>query len=216
MSVLVEGLTTEHETKAGAHQISGISGLQGALDGKYSPSNKPSANDVGAEPSGSILIHEEKLGAHDISGVEGLQVALDDINSKLSARNYTTLIPASYPSGAPHDTHETVSSALPTNIATNMRYVLQNPFGINSRVQVVTELYLNGKWSVAGYDGNIGTGLVSVGTVGAYVQGEGVIVQTGANGVASQSALLGGGHGITSTTTITTAPCRVFVSKLEA
>lgn len=231
-------LITQHEAKPSAHAISGVGGLQAALDSKfspsnkpgmadvtglvsalsekYSPSNKPSANDVGAEPSGSILIHEEKLGAHDISGVEGLQVALDDINSKLSARNYTTLIPASYPSGAPHDTHETVVSGLPTNVAINTRYVLQNPFGVNTRVQVIAELYLSGKWAVPGHDGNIGSGLVSVGTVGAYVQGEGVIVQTGVNGVASQSALLGGGHGITSTTTVTTAPCRVFVSKLEA
>lgn len=35
-----------HEGKAGAHPISGVTGLQAALDGKYSPANKPTAADI--------------------------------------------------------------------------------------------------------------------------------------------------------------------------
>ena len=41
----------QHEAKDGAHAISGVAGLQAALDEKYSPNNKPSAADVGAHPS---------------------------------------------------------------------------------------------------------------------------------------------------------------------
>lgn len=49
-------LVTQHATKTGAHPISGVSGLQTELDSKYSPSNKPTAADVGALPiTGGIL-----------------------------------------------------------------------------------------------------------------------------------------------------------------
>lgn len=43
-----QNLVSQHATKAGAHPISGVIGLQGALDSKYSASNKPTAADVGA------------------------------------------------------------------------------------------------------------------------------------------------------------------------
>lgn len=55
MAILATGLTTDHETKAGAHPISGVTGLQAALDGKYSPTNKPTAADVGAQPADATL-----------------------------------------------------------------------------------------------------------------------------------------------------------------
>lgn len=133
----------------------------------------------------------------------------------LEARKFTTLVPATYPSGAPHDTHETVDAALPANIAANTRYVLTNPFGVNTRVHVTVEVWVNNKWADPGFDGSTGTQDTSGGVVGYYVQGEGVVVQTGSFCVAAKSFLLGGGHGYTGTQ-ITSAPCRVAVRKWEA
>ena len=52
-----------HASKTNAHQISGIDGLQAALDGKL--------------PSNAVSTHEAKPNAHPISGVAGLQSALD-------------------------------------------------------------------------------------------------------------------------------------------
>lgn len=74
MAVLVEGLTTEHETKLGAHAISGVSGLQDALNAK----------EVAGAATSAVNSHEAKSGAHPISGVSGLQASL---NSKFSATN---------------------------------------------------------------------------------------------------------------------------------
>lgn len=212
---------TQHEAKAGAHSIAGVDGLQAALDGK----------EASGAAAAAVAAHKSGADQHSISGVTGLQAALDSKEASgtasvlvtplearvtaLEARKFTTLIPATYPSGAPHDTHETVDAALPANIAANTRYVLTNPFGVDTRVHVTVELYLNGKWADPGHDGNTGTGTVSGGTVGHYVQGEGIIIQTGSANIATQSALLGGGHGITSTTGITSAPCRVAVRKWE-
>lgn len=77
-------LVQQHEAKASAHAITGVSGLQAALDGKYSPQNKPTASDIGADPAGSgataaaqaVAAHELKEYAHPISGVQGLPEAL--------------------------------------------------------------------------------------------------------------------------------------------
>ena len=131
------------------------------------------------------------------------------------AARVTTLVPTIYPSGAPHDAHETVVPELPANIVNNFRYVLPNPFGINTRVDVTVELYLNGKWAGPGHDGNTGTGNSSVGVSAFYVQGEGIVIQTGTNFVSAQSSLVGGGHGVTSNSGTISAPCRVAVREFE-
>ncbi|MGL5156443.1 MAG: tail fiber domain-containing protein, partial [Aeromonas veronii] len=51
----VASAVVTHEGKAGAHPISGVTGLQAALDGKYSPTNKPTSADVGAIPVSKLV-----------------------------------------------------------------------------------------------------------------------------------------------------------------
>lgn len=113
--------------------------------------------------------------------------------------------------GAPH---ETVVTQLPANIAVNSRYVLLNPFGINTPVECLVEILLNGIWADPKFGGNAGTGSSSYGVAATYAQGVGIVVQTGRTGVCVDSAMAGGGHGVTGITA--SAPCRVFVRKLEA
>lgn len=45
---VAQQLVDQHSSKAGAHPISGVEGLAEALAGKYSPTNKPKASDIGA------------------------------------------------------------------------------------------------------------------------------------------------------------------------
>ena len=109
--------------------------------------------------------------------------------------------------GAPN---ELVSAALPANLAINTRYVLTNPFGANVPVLGWAEVYYNNRWSQTGYFDGYGVAL-------NYVQGEGIIIQTGANALlTAKSSHAGGGHGMSGSTSITTAPCRVFIQKLGA
>lgn len=110
--------------------------------------------------------------------------------------------------GAPH---ETVVAQLPANIAINTRYVLPNPFGNNTPVECWAEVFANNKWARTGWAFANSRGY---GTDASYVQGEGIVVQTGSVNVTASSVNGGGGHGVTSG--IETAPCRVFVRKLEA
>lgn len=78
-------LMQQHEAKVGAHAIAGVSGLDAALSTKYSPNNKPTVAELGAEPVGSALsasraavaTHEHQRGAHAIDGVAGLRSELD-------------------------------------------------------------------------------------------------------------------------------------------
>lgn len=109
--------------------------------------------------------------------------------------------------GAPH---ETVAAQLPANIVKNTRYVLPNPFGDNTPVICWAEVFVNGKWSHAGWAYATG----GYGTNASYVQGEGIVVQTGTFKVVSNSANAGGGHGWLGDADA--APCRVFVRKFEA
>lgn len=185
---------------------------------------------IGAETAGIaqqlVDQHSAKLGAHPISGVAGLRAELDAlagasggisaINDRLvvvegkvatlEQRKYTCLVNATG-TGAPH---ETVATQLPANISINSRYVLPNPFGNTTPVICWAEVFTNGKWARTGF---IYT-TASSGTSASYVQGEGIVVQTGTANVATPAIVDGGGHGGSSY--ITTAPCRVFVRKLEA
>lgn len=186
---------------------------------------------IGAEVSGTasqlITQHEAKPSAHAISGVAGLRAELDAlagasggisaINDRLAVvegkvttleqRKSTCLVNATG-TGAPH---ETVVAQLPANIAINSRHVLPNPFGNNTPVICWAEVFANGKWSRTGF---VFATTGGYGTDASYVQGEGVVVQTGGVALLSRSIDTGSGHGIDASAT--SAPCRVFVRKLEA
>ncbi|MBP7547013.1 MAG: hypothetical protein KA754_03580 [Corallincola sp.] len=139
--------------------------------------------------------------------------ALADRVTALEARKFTTLIPATYPSGAPHDTHETVDAALPASLAPNNSYILTNPFGINTRVDVVAEIWWNNRWAECGSASSTTGGL---GTKATYVQGVGIVVQTGRVMVATNSPDGLGGHGVSSpNAALSSAPCRVAIRKWE-
>ena len=115
--------------------------------------------------------------------------------------------------GAPN---ELVSAELPANITINTRYVLTNPFGVNVPVIGWAEVFYNNKWAQAGFVYNASAD-AGYGVCFDYVQGEGVIIQTGsAELLASISSKTGSGHGKTVTTVVTSAPCRVFIQKLGA
>lgn len=154
----------------------------------------------------------QNTGSADAAALATAVAALAARVTALEARKFTTLIPTTYPSGAPHDTHETVDAALPTNLAVNTRYVLTNPFGVNTRVSVVVEIYINGKWVTAGFSYSSSSGQ-GYGVSGAYVQGEGIVIQTGSIAIATTSAYSGGAGGVS--TNITSAPCRVAIRKWE-
>lgn len=145
-----------------------------------------------------------------------LATAVADLSARMSVvegkvatleqRKSTCLVNATG-TGAPH---ETVVAQLPANILKNTRYVLPNPFGINTPVECWAEVFVNNKWASAGFIFYT----TSSGTSASYVQGEGIVVQTGSAKIAASSVNGGGGHGVASD--IVTAPCRVFVRKLEA
>jgi len=156
----------------------------------------------------------QNTGSADAAALATAVAALAARVTALEARKSTTLVPATYPSGAPHDTHETVDAALPTNLAINSTYTLTNPFGINVRVDVVVEIWWNNRWADPGWSSSTTGGL---GTKATYVQAVGIVVQTGRVMVATNSPDGGGGHGVTSANSaISSAPCRVAIRKWEA
>ena len=177
----VESAVTLHEGKASAHPISGVMGLRAELDAL-------------AVASGEIPAINDRL------------VVVEGKVATLEQRKSTCLVNA-VGTGAPH---ETVVTQLPANIAINNRYVLPNPFGNNTPVICIAEVFANNKWADSGFVYSGG----GYGTMASYVQGEGIVVQTGGIAVSMTSRDSGSGHGTGST--ITSAPCRVFVRKLEA
>ena len=100
------------------------------------------------------------------------------------------------------------NSVLPVNIAISTRYVLVNPFGINVPVEVVAEILISGTWSDARWLYTTG----GYGTRANYVDGVGVVVQTGGTAIATSSVNTGGGHGYTGN--VTSTPCRVRVTRI--
>lgn len=174
-------------------------------------------------PTDTAALENHKLGVdqHTIAGVTGLTSALSTLDSNitnglasvdtrldaLEARRSTCLVHA-LGTGAPH---ETVVAQLPTDIAVNSRYVIPNPFGNNTPVVCWAELFINGKWSKVGwiYDASGGWGADA-----CYVQGEGIVLQTGSYRLAWDSNKSGGGHGWAGGT-FTLAKCRIFVVRSD-
>lgn len=166
-------------------------------DGSYFPEFPVPTNTAALETAVADL-------AARMSVVEGKIATLEQ-------RKSTCLVNA-VGTGAPH---ETVVAQLPANVAINSRYVLPNPFGINVPVECWAEIFTNNRWARTGFMyGSNGTSSGGYGTAASYVQGEGVVVQTGGNAVLTTSSTSGSGHNIAAV--ITSAPCRVFVRKLEA
>lgn len=184
------------------------------------------SNTLGVESA--VTLHEGKANAHPISGVMGLRAELDAlagasggvsaINDRLvvvegkvetlEQRKSTCLVNMTG-TGA---SHETVVTQLPASIVKNSRYVLSNPFGAHTPVECWAEVFFNGVWSRTGFISSSNDS--SDGTEASYVQGVGIVIQTGASSVIAQSWRAGGGHGTNTYTA--NAPCRVFVRKLEA
>ena len=166
-------------------------------DGSYFPEFPVPTNTAALETAVADL-------AARISVVEGKIATLEQ-------RKSTCLVNA-VGTGAPH---ETVVAQLPANVAINSRYVLPNPFGINVPVECWAEIFTNNRWARTGFMyGSDGSSSGGYGTTASYVQGEGVVVQTGGNAVLTTSSTSGSGHNIAAV--IKSAPCRVFVRKLEA
>ena len=101
----------------------------------------------------------------DVTAIDTRVTALETIKS-------TCLVNAAG-TGAPH---ETVSAALPAKVTNNTRYVLANPFGANVPVTGWAEIFFNGKWSRTGFIYANGGGH---GVSFNFVQGEGIVIQTG-------------------------------------
>lgn len=104
--------------------------------------------------------------------------------------------------------NEVVDNNLPVKLAPNSRYVLTNPLGINTHVICIAEIKTdNGKWAKAGWicDANGSTGVVA-----SYVQGEGIVIQTGTYGVHNNSNIMGTAHN-NNDNRYTNMPCRVFI-----
>ncbi len=96
-------------------------------------------------------------------------------------------------------------------ISTGRRYIIPNPFGINTPVIVQVEIFANNRWAKTGHQTNVNTG-AGIGVDSSYVQGEGIIIQTGSGGLILNSLNMGGGHG--TNIAVNSARCRVHVWKV--
>lgn len=89
------------------------------------------------------------------------------------------------------------------------RYVKENPFGINTPVITVTEIFTQGVWTISGHytESNLRSF-----TSGGFVQGEGLVVQTGQQLVCLYGRVSGQiSSSKGSPDRLTSAPCRVHI-----
>ncbi|HAT7516954.1 TPA: hypothetical protein JAV82_004804 [Kluyvera ascorbata] len=102
-------------------------------------------------------------------------------------------------------------------ISLNTRTVFNNPFGINTPVYVVVEAQISGKWAPTGWVTTVsGSTYYSYGLTAGFVAGEGIVIQSGTNGVSGQpSAITGGLHGLTNLPSAS-APVRIHVWKITS
>ena len=97
-------------------------------------------------------------------------------------------------------------------VAPNNRYVQVNPFGNNTPVICVAEVYYNSIWSQTGFIFNHGANS-GYGVQANYVAGEGLVIQTGSSNLIITSSKGGGAHNTSSVNV--PSPCRVHVWRVE-
>lgn len=234
-------LVDQHAQKAGAHAISGVTGLTEALADKASvqelssavddkatkeevsaainahkaESNAHTPQNVGADPAGTavnaVSNHEEKLDPHPQYLTNAEIGDLETRVAELERRKSTCLVNA-VGTGAPH---ETVVAELPATVKPFDRLVLPNPFGNNTPVIVTVEAFLNNEWGETGYIySSASANKMGQGIKGGYSQGNGIVIQAGGY-TAVTSAISGGTHGYTGGSTKTPLPVRVFVRRID-
>lgn len=93
------------------------------------------------------------------------------------------------------------------------RTVKANPFGNNTPVITRAEIQLNGQWSYPGFIYSSGSS--GYGTEATYVEGLGIVVQTGIASVTPTDSGHGGSGIPGPGSALTSAPCRVHVWKLQ-
>lgn len=95
-------------------------------------------------------------------------------------------------------------------VGLNQRIVLTNPFGINTPVIVQAEIYRDSMWAASNFV--LANGYGGVGVMASYVNGTGIVVQTGNYAISTNSNNEGTAFGATGN--INSAPIRVHVWKL--
>ncbi|MEG1651869.1 MAG: prophage tail fiber N-terminal domain-containing protein [Hafnia sp.] len=230
-------LVDQHAKKDGAHPISGVDKLTEALAEKASvqqlssavadkatrddvsnsisahkaESNAHTPQNVGADPAGTaasaVLNHEKKSDPHPQYLTNAEIGGLETRVAELEKRKSTCLVNA-VGTGAPH---ETVVSQLPATVGVDTRLVLPNPYGVNTPVEVQVQAYVNDKWGDTGWIFSVNHGY---GVSGGWVQGEGIIVQTG-NVMCGWSSSSGGTLGYKGENISSPLPVRVFVRRID-
>lgn len=148
----------------------------------------------------------QNVGFTDAAALATVVAALTSRITTLETRKSTCLV-NTVGTGAPH---ETVVSQLPAAVTKGSRYVLPNPFGNNVPVDCKAEIFANGRWGETGW---IYT-QSGYGTKALYSQGEGIVIVTGSGYVCGGGNDAGNNLNVQSA--MTSAPCRVFVRKLES
>lgn len=105
----IASAVSAHEIKVGAHSISGISGLQGVLDSKYSPGNiVGQVSQSGGIPTGAIIQRGRNVNGEFVRFADGTQICM--FGQQVSNTDFGTLgtnmavlkqwtFPASFSSG---------------------------------------------------------------------------------------------------------------------
>ena len=95
---VAQSLVEQHETKGGAHQISGISGLPDVLSSKFSGTNKPSAADitglVGTITSGSVIERGSNANGTYVKFADGSMICYRNYSRVASETSATLTFPA--------------------------------------------------------------------------------------------------------------------------
>ncbi len=155
---------------------------------------------------GAVLNSGSVDAAAVATAIAGLSARVSTLESAVNARKSTCLVNA-VGTGAPH---ETVVAQLPDSVAINSRYVLPNPFGIDTPVICWAEVCINGVWADPCFvNSNGGHGIKA-----SYVAKNGIVIQTGSAYLKANGSDSGSGIGVDGL--FTRLPCRVFIRKLEA
>ena len=163
-----------------------------------------------------IAKHKTESKAHPISSIENLSETLaeiENLNAKvnsiiaqLGTKREVCLVNA-LGTGIEN---EIVEPLVISNIGLSKTITLPNPFGNNTPVICIAEINYNNDWGQTGFVLNTTVG--GYGITASYVQGKGIVVQTGNVALTTLSVYTGNPFNITAGN-VTSAPFRVRVIK---
>ncbi len=206
------------EGPAGPQGVQGEKGLQGDTPPLSNSVTSTSATAAASSAAVKSAYDQANLALQKATVADSKTISnqekIEAVEAKTQYRLiYSTGAKDTYDAGNPYAFEDANLGNSNRVIQKDSRYVLENPFGVDTPIIVQIEVYASGKWGCAGW-GLVDPASGARGVCAYGVRGQGIIIQTGSVGLLGTARSYGNSFGSSQGSVDNNLPARVHVWKV--